>query len=120
MIVTKPWEACRGWVTGGSSGIGHGFAMALAARGCEVHITTRDPTGGAAVAALAAIQAASDEWAHGRARTPRRAQAHALDLADEASVVALVKLLRTNAPDLFVPPLSVAVRVLPAGSVTLK
>ncbi len=102
MIVTKPWEACRAWVTGGSSGIGHGFAMALAARGCEVHITTRDPTGGPAVAALAAIQAASDEWARGRGRTPRRAQAHALDLADEASVVALVKLLRTNAPDLFV------------------
>jgi len=102
MIVTKPWEACRAWVSGGSSGIGHGFALALATRGCEVHITTRDPSSAAAVAALAAIQAASDAWAAGRGRTPRRAQAHALDLADGASVDTLVKALRSHAPDLFV------------------
>jgi 3-oxoacyl-[acyl-carrier protein] reductase len=102
MTVTKGWDACRAWVTGGSSGIGHGFALALAARGCEVHITTRAPESPASVSALAAIQRASDEWASKHTSTSRAAVAHALDLADIDSVDATVRALKANAPDLFV------------------
>lgn len=102
MTPSKPWEACRAWVTGGTSGIGHGFALSLAARGCEVHITTRAPEGSAAVAALAAIQAASEEWARAQSTAPRAAHAHALDLSDVDSVDGAVRALKTHAPDLFV------------------
>lgn len=102
MIVTKPWDVCRAWVTGGSSGIGHGFALALAARGCQVHITTRAPESSASVSALTAIQAASDEWARKQSSTPRRAVAHALELADVDSVDATVRVMKAHPPDLFV------------------
>ncbi len=102
MSVTKTWDACRAWVTGGSSGIGHGFAVELAARGCEVHITTRSPERPASVSALAAIQQAADGWARAHSDAPRRATAHALDLGDVDSVDRTVRALKGSPPDLFV------------------
>jgi 3-oxoacyl-[acyl-carrier protein] reductase len=102
MTPTKPWEACRAWVTGGSSGIGLGFALELASLGCEVHITSREPESEACQAALARVQRAADAWAKERGRTAREARAHRLDLADLASVQALAKAMRGAVPDLLV------------------
>ncbi|MCK4868695.1 MAG: SDR family oxidoreductase [Alphaproteobacteria bacterium] len=64
-------------VTGGNSGIGRGIAHRFAREGATVAVAGRDPAKGAAV--LAELQALGAEAAF-----------HAIDLADEAAVQALI------------------------------